>query len=230
MQTTRHESARLKPGDDGYDPKYWFRPLYDGLRKALVRLVAELFFVGGMAAMDEYLNGSNHHVSYRRTLKGKPGKGRGLLYYVMCSTVEFFDKEGNEIKGDKLFLPHFFGLYTANEPWRRVKGPRGGRGNPPPQWRGYGEGGCFLLDFIAELTASGALKAGTTIVGDRLFTSFHLLKRLKDLGLFYLGTAKRNVKGIPDMDAPTGELTWRSWGVRLPDVSHLDRRCLWMVA
>jgi hypothetical protein len=119
--------------------------------------------------------------------------------------VDFFDKDGRHIKGDNLFLPHYFALYTANERWRRVEGPRGGKGKPPEEWRGYGEGGCFLLDFLTILKASEALKDGTTIVGDRLFTSFHLLKKLSAWGLFYVGTTKKNIKGLPEMEGPNDD-------------------------
>jgi hypothetical protein len=160
--------------------------------------------VGGIAVFDEYMNGSNHKVKYRRVIKGKP-KDRGLLWYVMCSSVQFFDKDGNHIKGDNLYIPHTFALYTADECWRRVCGPRGGRGHPPLEWRGYGEGGCFLLDSIKVLTASKALKPGTTIIGDRLFSSFHLLKKLSAWGLYYIGTMKKNTKGVPQMQSQDDE-------------------------
>jgi hypothetical protein len=185
-------TGRLRRGEEGYDTKFHFRQLYEALQEKLLAT----FVAGGFVVMDEYMQGSAHRVKYKRVIKGKP-KSHGLLWYVMCSAREFFNSEGELIVGATVYIPLCFALYTADEPWKRVPGPRGGRGYPPLEWRGFGEGGCFLLHFLAPLLARGVILKGTTIIGDRLFTSVRLLRRLAALGLHYIGTAKKNCKGVP---------------------------------
>ena len=185
-------AARLKPGQVGYDAKFWFRPLYEALQERLV----SSFVAGGFVVMDEYMQGSAHRVKYSRVIIGKP-KSHGLLWYSMCSAREFLNSQGQVIKGATLYIPLYFDLYMADEPWKRIIGPRGGRGDPPVEWRGFGEGGCFLLSFLAVLIARGVIPKDTTIIGDRLFTTVKLLRRLKELGLNYIGTAKRNCANLP---------------------------------
>ena len=181
-------AARLKKGDPGYDPKFWYRPFYEAVQEALIRN----FVAGGYCVMDEYMQASAHRIHYQRVMLGKPND-HGLLWYIMAGVKDFFDESGKQITGATLYIPLRFDLYTADEPWRRVPGARGGRGKPPPEYRGYGEGGCFLVRFIAVLMWNGVIKRGTTIIGDRLFTSVKLLRHLGNLGLNYIGTAKKKL-------------------------------------
>lgn len=182
----------LKRGEPGHDPKYWFSHVYEHLRNRL----QTLFVASGFVVMDEYLQRSAHRVHYRRFIKEKPGKA-GLLWYQMAGYRHFYDNKGKMIKGATLYIPLYYALYTADEPWRRQPGPRGGRGQPPKEYRGFGEGGNFLLTFLSSLFAAGVVRKGTTIIGDRLFTSVKLLWVLGRLGFSYIGTAKKTAKGIP---------------------------------
>eukprot|EP00976_Prorocentrum_cordatum_P056998 1149569-Prorocentrum_minimum.AAC.2 len=43
----------------------------------------------------------------------------------------------------------------------------------------------------------GVIRVGTTIIGDRLFSSVKLLQALARLDLHYVGTARKNAKGVP---------------------------------
>ena len=192
-------SASLQRGQAGYDPKFWVKPLYSSLQEALNRL----FFAGGYIVMDEYMQGSAHRVAYRRVIKGKP-KSHGLLWYVLCGMRRFCDASGNVIKGATVYIPLSFDLYTADEPWRRQPGPRGGKGVPLPEFRGYGEGGCFLRHFLTRMIANESIKKGTCIIGDRLFSTVKLLRLLQQLGFLYIGTAKKNCKGVPNFE-PFGQ-------------------------
>ena len=185
-------NANCKRNEPGYDPKYWYRPLYEELQKALMRL----FTAGGYIVVDEYMQASHHRCHYRRKMVPKPNS-EGLLWYLICGLYDFHDNDGKVVKGATLYVPFRFELYTANEPWRRVPGPRGGRGKPPPEWRGYGEGACFALSMLSVLLWNGVVKRGTTLLGDRLFSSIRFVLTLHEMGLRYIGTCKRNVSALP---------------------------------
>lgn len=185
--------AYKRRGEPGYDPKYWFKEFYC----ALLDRLKSLFVTSGFVVMDEYLQRGAHRAPYRRFIPEKPGKA-GFLWYEMAGYRHFYDGAGKVIKGATLYIPLFFGLYTADEPWRKQPGPRGGPGLPPKEYRGFGEGGCFLLDFLSKLFAAGVVKTGATIIGDRLFSSIKLLWLLGRLGFSYIGTAKKTAKGVPE--------------------------------
>eukprot|EP00959_Pyramimonas_sp_CCMP1952_P154836 3239227-Pyramimonas_sp.AAC.1 len=55
-------AARLKKGDPGYDPKFWYRPFYEAVQEALIRN----FVAGGYCVMDEYMQASAHRIHYQR--------------------------------------------------------------------------------------------------------------------------------------------------------------------
>eukprot|EP00959_Pyramimonas_sp_CCMP1952_P353844 7413543-Pyramimonas_sp.AAC.1 len=66
-------------------------------------------------------------------------------------------------------------LYTASEPWKRIRGKRGGVGKPALEYRGFGQSGCFLVHMLKELLVANSLLRGTTVVSDRAFTSMTLI-------------------------------------------------------
>ncbi|KAK3278857.1 hypothetical protein CYMTET_13233 [Cymbomonas tetramitiformis] len=98
-----------------------------------------------------------------------------------------------------------------------VSGPRGGNGQPSVEWRGYGEMGCSTIKLCKELIAAGALRSGTLVIGDRLFTSIHLLRWLFAQSLYYIGTLKKNALHVPALFSKEslkrlgqrGEYVWR---------------------
>mmetsp|Transcript_8597 Transcript_8597/g.11634 ORF Transcript_8597/g.11634 Transcript_8597/m.11634 type:complete len:701 (+) Transcript_8597:1023-3125(+) len=194
----------LKRGQPRYDSLLRVKSFYELLRSRL----QEIFKVGGYCVVDEFLKASCHHVANHRFIKGKPNP-HGLLFYLVCSTVEL-DKEfpknptppqkRRHKKLPNLYIPHNFMLYLATEEWRSVRGPRGGKGEPPPEWRNYGEGGCFLIRMLQELIQKKSLKKGTTIVGDKAFSSFALMNHLKKNGLNYIGTVRKDK--MPHFDLP----------------------------
>jgi len=185
-----------------YDPMYWVRPLLGALTTALMTI----FTVGGTVVCDEFMYGSHHHVSFHRCIPGKPNP-HGILIFFMCSILMV------KATRQQIYIPHMFRIYTGDEEWGCVKGPRGGKGQPPPAWRGYGEAGCFLIYMVGKLVTSGAMKAGTTIFGDRAFSSIRLVERLKRgfetttagaaAVMNYVGTCRPDrATGIPQMHLP----------------------------
>ncbi len=174
-----------------YDPLYWVRPFMDALQSKM----KEQYIVGGLACVDEFLYGSYHHVSWHRCIKGKPNP-HGILIFLICSTIT--NKDNPDFQ-QQLHIAHNFRIYVGGEEWQCQKGPRGGKGRPAPEWRGLGEAGCFFISMAEELVRCGSMRSGSTVAGDRAFSSKVLIDRLK--------------RGIQFEDATTGQpaMAYLNW-------------------
>ena len=193
-----------KRGDNGFNPIYRVYSFYERLRRTLQRL----WVIGGVLTGDELSYQSRHHTSMHRFSPGKPYP-HGLLVYELCSVISL---EGGGGRGN-LYPLHNFALVTGLEEWGLVPGPRGGAGQPPIPWRGYGNPGCFMISMISEVLQCTSLVCGTVLAMDNAFTTIRLVYWLHLLNLFYVGTVRENMGGQPTLphgcNEPKGSFHFR---------------------
>jgi len=157
FRLTDPEDSRntLNNGDEGYDPLFRVRPIYDAYRK----FIQEFWKVGGRMTVDELLVADKHRLSDHRSIRKKPHP-HGILGYLLASLVHLQNYPD-------IHICHNFMFCTANHPWTRQPGPKGGRGRVPVEFRGIGEGGCFAMTHMDELRQADALSAGTALFASK---------------------------------------------------------------